>query len=74
MVEGFGIPEIRVAGEKADWECIKEKIAHLVSIIPQIKDWTGNLNEIIDEFISVFYNKINIYFWKGIYHFRNFFI
>ena len=67
-VGGCGIPEIRVTGEKSDWERMKEKIIHLVTLIPEIKDWTGNLYEIIDEFINVFDDKIDADFWKGIYH------
>jgi hypothetical protein len=65
---GCGIPEIRLSGEKSDWERIKNKVNKLVDIIPKFKEWTKSLNEIIDQFISVFDDKIDKLFWKSIYH------
>ena len=64
---GCGIPEIRLNGEKHDWIKLKAKANKLVEIIAEFKEWIVNLNEILDQFIDVFDNKIDNFFWKSIY-------
>ena len=64
---GCGIPEIRLNGDKHDWIKLKAKANKLVEIIPEFKEWIVNLNEILDQFINVYDNKIDNFFWKSIY-------
>jgi hypothetical protein len=62
---GCGIPSIRIAGEKEDWQAILEKLDMLDKI--GLANWAKNLKPIIIEFINVFDGKINTEFWQGIY-------
>ncbi len=64
---GCGIPEIHVNGNKNDWLKVKEKSNHIVKLIPELKCWITNINEIVDHFINVFDDKIDNLFWKSIY-------
>jgi hypothetical protein len=68
-----GIPEIRLAGIKEDWVDIKNRTNSLVKLIPNLKNWVNLLNEIFDEFISVFDGKIDDQFWNSIYQCNIFF-
>ena len=65
---GCGIPEIRLSGEKNDWERIKVKANKIVEIIPKFKVWIEKLNVIFDHFINAFDDKIDNFFWKSIFH------
>jgi hypothetical protein len=62
-----GIPEIRLSGEKNDWECIKKRANELVKILPEFQEWIVGLNEILDHFINAFDDKIDKDFWDSIY-------
>ena len=63
-----GIPEIRVAGTKQDWEQIKSKAKRVLGLIPDLNVWiNGSLIEILDHFINSFDGKINKEFWDSIY-------
>ena len=62
-----GIPEIRLSGEKNDWERIKSRANDLVNILPEFKDWLVGLNEILDHFIMAYDDKIDKDFWDSIY-------
>lgn len=64
---GCGIPEIRLQGEKSDWQRIKSKATSLIAIIPAFKDWIASVNEIMDHFIDAFDDKIDNLFWKSIF-------
>lgn len=67
-----GIPEIRLSGEKNDWERIKSRANELVKILPEFKEWAVGLNEILDNFINTFDDKIDKDFWNSIYKLTNF--
>jgi hypothetical protein len=63
-----GIPEIRLTGDKEDWENVKRKTNEILKLIPDLKCWIdGSLNEILDHFIDVFDDKIDKSFWNEIY-------
>lgn len=63
-----GVPEIRISGAKEDWQKIQSKVQHMVSIMPELEAWTQNgLNEILQNFVDVFDEKINSNFWNQIY-------
>jgi hypothetical protein len=64
---GCGIPEIHVYGDKNDWLKVKEKANRITKMIPELKCWIKNINEIVDHFIDVFDEKIDNLFWKSIY-------
>ena len=71
---GCGIPEIRLSGEKSDWERVKIKANKLIEIIPKFKEWIeGCLNEVLDQFINAFDDKIDKEFWKSIHHSKSFY-
>ena len=61
-----GIPEIRLTGNKEDWENVKRKTSDILKLIPDLKCWIDdNLNEILDHFIAVYDDKIEKSFWYG---------
>lgn len=63
-----GIPEIRLTGNKEDWVNVKKKTNEILKLIPDLKCWIdGSLNEILDNFIGVFDDKIDKSFWNEIY-------
>ena len=63
-----GIPEIRITGNKQDWENIQNKANGILKLIPDLKPWiNGSLKEILDHFIGVFDDKIDKSFWNEIY-------
>ena len=63
-----GIPEIRVAGTKQDWENVKSKTNEVLKLIPDLKVWIdGSLNTILDHFINAFDDKVDKKFWNEIY-------
>lgn len=64
---GCGIPEIRLQGDKSDWQRIKCKANELIKIIPAFKTWIASVNEIIDHFVDAFDDKIDKLFWKSIF-------
>ena len=71
---GCGIPEIRLQGNTIDWQRIKSKATRLIEIIPAFKDWISSVNEIIDNFVDAFDDKIDNLFWKSIFICKNFFV
>jgi hypothetical protein len=63
-----GIPEIRLTGNKQDWESVKSKANRILQLIPDLKVWIdGSLNEILDHFIGAFDDKVDNKFWNEIY-------
>jgi hypothetical protein len=63
-----GIPEIRLTGNKQDWESVKRKANRILKLIPDLKVWIdGSLNEILDHFIAAFDDKVDNKFWNEIY-------
>jgi hypothetical protein len=63
-----GIPEIRLTGNKQDWESVKSKTNGILKLIPDLKVWIdGSLNEILDHFIGAFDDKVDNKFWNEIY-------
>jgi hypothetical protein len=62
-----GIPEIRVAGTKQDWLNIKSKTKSLFDLMPEFSSLMISLNEILNNFIDVFDDKIDCSFWNNIY-------
>lgn len=61
------IPELRIHGEKFDWQRVKEKTNEIVNILPEFKEWIDSLNEVLDQFINVYEEKIDEKFWNNIY-------
>lgn len=64
---GCGIPEIHVYGSKNDWENVQVKANRIVELIPELKCWISNINEILNHFLNVYDDKIDNLFWKSIY-------
>jgi hypothetical protein len=63
-----GIPEIRIVGEKKDWEKVRSKTAELIKLIPELQKWLDSgLADILNQFVDVFDDKIDTYFWNIIY-------
>lgn len=63
-----GIPEIRVSGDKSDWEKLAEKTRKIVSIVPELQRWMDSgLDEILENFIAIFDDKVDKSFWDSIY-------
>ena len=63
-----GVPEIRLAGTKQDWELVKRKGNRIAELIPDLNVWiNGSLNEILDHFINAFDDVIDKEFWNSIY-------
>jgi hypothetical protein len=61
------IPEIRLQGEKSDWERVKEKTNEIINIIPEFEEWIDSLNEVLDQFVDAYDEKIDEKFWDDIY-------
>lgn len=62
---GCGIPYITVTGTKDDWITIKKSLPKLNEL--GLSYWSEELHLIIDKFISLYDNEIDVYFWKNIY-------
>ncbi|RNA01564.1 hypothetical protein BpHYR1_052755 [Brachionus plicatilis] len=63
-----GIPEIRIQGDKNDWENLRAKTLKIIDLIPEFKQWYNNgLELILSNFISIFSNKVDNDFWNHIY-------
>jgi hypothetical protein len=63
-----GVPEIRVSGTRDDWVSVQAKTKKIVNLIPEFKKWMDNgLNEILEQFVNVFDDKIDKKFWNEIY-------
>lgn len=63
-----GIPEIRVSGTREDWLNVSAKTKKMVSIIPELKRWLdAGLNEILENFVNIFDDKVDKTFWNQIY-------
>ena len=63
-----GIPEIRIKGDKEDWQNVKAKTIQIIQLIPAFQKWYDNgLEMILDQFINVYDNKIDTSFWNKIY-------
>ena len=39
----------------------------IVELIPELKCWISNINEILNHFLNVYDDKIDNLFWKSIY-------
>ena len=61
-----GIPKIKVNGTKEDWTLLKDSFNRLASQL-DMKWWADGLNPILDEFINIYDDKINLKHWKNIY-------
>jgi hypothetical protein len=65
-----GIPEIRLHGNKQDWEAVQQKTLKMLDLIPELKEvwWkNGGLEEILQNFVHAFDNKVDEKFWNEIY-------
>jgi hypothetical protein len=62
-----GIPEIRLNGTKQDWENVKTKAESLLKLVPDMNVWMKSLEEILQNFINAFDDKIDEKFWNSIY-------
>jgi hypothetical protein len=63
-----GIPEIRIAGDKQDWENVRNKTSKLVGLIPELKKWLDNgLSDILNHFVDAFDDKVDKDFWNQLY-------
>lgn len=62
-----GIPEIKLLGERADWTKLIHKVDELVGLIDEWSKWRRNLKEILQEFVNVYDDKIDVGFWNNIY-------
>jgi hypothetical protein len=63
-----GIPEIRLAGDKQDWENVRNKTNRLLELMPDLQKWfDGGLSEILSNFVDAFDDKIDRDFWNNIY-------
>lgn len=63
-----GIPEIRIMGSKEDWQNVQEKTKKVVGLIPEFQKWYSNgLQEVLDNFVAAFDNKVDNKFWNEIY-------
>ena len=62
-----GIPEIRIAGTKQDWINLKAKTYNLIELLPDLKIWMKSLDEILNNFIDAFDDKIDLNFWNSIF-------
>lgn len=66
-----GIPEIRLSGTKQDWLKVKSKAESLLQLLPGLHQvWLTSLNEILDNFINVYEDKIDSEFWNQFYKFK----
>ena len=65
------IPEIRLNGEKSDWERVKMKTNQIINIIPEFEEWIYSLNEVLDQFVDAYDEKIDKKFWDDIYKRKN---
>jgi hypothetical protein len=63
-----GIPEIRISGDKQDWENVRNKVNKLIELIPDLQKWLDSgLGEILNNFVNAFDDKIDKDFWDQIY-------
>lgn len=63
-----GIPEFRITGVKSDWENVRKKADELVKTVPELRKWFENgVDEILENILDVFGNKIDQHFWNQIY-------
>jgi hypothetical protein len=62
-----GIPEIHISGNKQDWLDLKNKAHFLIELLPGLEIWLKSLDEILNNFINAFENKIDLDFWNQIY-------
>lgn len=62
-----GIPEIRLSGNKQDWEKLTAKAKTISAIIPELEPWWKALFPILQQFVDVFDDKVDEKFWNEIY-------
>ncbi|WP_243345514.1 DUF4419 domain-containing protein [Parabacteroides sp. FAFU027] len=62
---GCGIPNITLTGSKKDWLAIYNRLDQLDKI--GLSEWRKELKPIVQEFINVYDDKINMQFWQSIY-------
>ena len=68
-----GIPEIKLLGNKKDWENVKKKANSFPKMIPELKKWLKALNEILNHFIKAYDGSVDNKFWNSIYKRKAFF-
>lgn len=61
------IPEINILGTIDDWILIKDKLTKLNETIPELSVWYNKLEPLLQKFIDVFQDKIDLEFWNQIY-------
>jgi len=66
-----GIPEIRLDGEKSDWKELQKKSRDLIQLIPGLEFWLKTLDEITQQFVDAFDDKIDKDFWNSLYKVDN---
>lgn len=62
-----GIPEFKILGKKEDWQEIKQRISKLRELIEDLNIWYDQLDKIVDKFIEIYDNEIDLPFWNQIY-------
>lgn len=62
---GCGIPSITLYGNKQDWQKIKSNLLMLDQF--GLDYWRIELDPMLDQFIAVYENKIDLDFWNAIY-------
>ena len=67
-----GIPEIRLLGTRNDWVMLKKKMNALVGLIDEFATWQQSLNQLLQQFIDAFDQKIDLNFWNNIYKSKQF--
>jgi len=62
-----GLPKVTLEGSLADWENIKERIAHLKSFkVECLTHWSSLLDFVLDKFIESFKGNVDQDFWSKI--------
>lgn len=58
---------IRLDGEKSDWEKLQKKSRDLIQLLPGLEFWLKTLDEITQQFVDAFDDKIDKDFWNSLY-------
>lgn len=61
-----GIPHVRLEGEREDWVDLVNRAQYLAEF--DLEWWTSSLLKILEQFIAVFDNQIDLDFWSRIYN------
>ena len=62
-----GVPEIKLLGDKQDWQNVMLKANQIAELIPELNIWMSSLNEVLQQFIDASDDKFDIAFWNDIY-------